>query len=341
MLIALAPVSVAQSLRVVEGRVVNEDGVPIEGASISVKNLDQTYKSDAYGNFSIKIPYGCNYISATYTDHITATAEIDGSYMILKLKYDVDGVKLREEARLRAQQDSINAANAIAVAALAAAAKAEKERIATEEQARKDAEAKAKAEAKAEKRAAAKAKDDAYNEKFKNKGLVSSIDFSYVYELSSSDVLVYKYSGYRTYGNLSPMQLTYTLSYKFNRWISLGIGAGALFNAKSITIVNDSFASPNENFKEQRLDIPIFMDIKVNFLRTRVRPYISLSGGYYFLSKTPMGEGGIGCEIRFSKNYSFHIQASASLTPWPWFRNNYPAEYTAIINPGISVGFDF
>lgn len=342
---AAMPISTAQNLRVVEGRVVNDDGAPIEGAVISIKNYEQTFSSDVYGNFSIKIPYGYNYISAAHPNHIPASAEIDGSYVILRLKYDAAGVKSREEARMKAQQDSIKVAK-----------KAEKERLAAEEKARKEAEAKAQAEAaaeakaekerlaaeeKARKKVQYRTREDTYNKQFKNKGISHSIDFSYVYEFSSSTCLLYKYSGYRSYDNLSPMQLTYTISYNFNRLVSLGIGGGALYNAKSITIVNDSFESPNEGFREKRLDVPVFLNLRVNMLRTKVRPYVSLSGGYYILSGTPMGEGGLGCEIRFSRRCAFRIQASASLVPWPWCEEDSLAAYIPTINPGIKIGFDF
>ena len=134
------PISFAQNLRVVEGRVVNDDGAPLEGAIITVKNYKQTFSSDEYGNFSIKIPYGYNYISASHPDFSSASAEIDGSFLLLKLKYDAYAVKLRKAAKIKAQQDSINAANA--------AFMAERERLAAEEKIRKEAEAKARAEAK-------------------------------------------------------------------------------------------------------------------------------------------------------------------------------------------------
>lgn len=305
----------AQSLRTVEGRVVNEKGTPICGAVITVGGFSETVKSDSQGNFSIKVPYGRNYISADYPDHIPAAAEIDGSFILFKLKYDEDIVERREDARLKAYQDSLKA-----VATASAAAK------------------------KAQKKSEVTAKNDAYNEKFKNKGISHSIDFSYAYEMSQNNNLLYVYSGYRSYGNLHPMLLTYTLSYKFNRVVSLGVGAGVLYNAKSITIVNDNFASPNlnfNNFKEQRLDVPLFLNLKFSFCRTKVRPFMSFAGGYYFLSRVGMGECGAGCEFRFAKHCAFHIQVSAIAVPWPWFQEYGEAIYISTFNPGIKVGFDF
>lgn len=334
LLLGLCLVSTGQSLRVVKGRVVDQDGTPIAGAGIRVQDFEGTCISDSKGDFTIQVPSSCRKVRATKPDYLAAETEIDGSFLVLTLQYDSYGVKRRENAVRSAAEAEAKKAEKVVQDSIAAVEKARKE---AQTQARADSTAKAKAEKKAR-----RAELDAnYDAKFKNKGLSHSISAGYAYEIVSPQAVIYRYSGELEYGALHPFQFTYTLSWKFNRWVSAGIGAGALLNAKSITIVNDEFYGEYGDFKEHRVDVPVFLNLKTNFSRTAVRPYISLTGGVYCLSKTLMAEAGIGCEYRFAKTYAVRFQASVNAVPWPSLTEGGEAAYKTLVAPGVKIGFDF
>ena len=256
--------------------------------------------------------------------------------------------KAEEEARIKAEKE----AEAKAKAEQQAREKAEKERLAAIEQARrdsiarvvqaqKDAEAQALAQKKAEAKAIRQEKDAAYNEKYRNKGIEHSVDISYSYPIQKCEVY-YHYSGRREYGVLHPFELDYTLSYRINRIVSVGAGAGLLFHAKSITIVNDTFSPVYGDFKERRLDVPVFGAVKITPLRKGIRPVIGGSAGYYLLSRTLMWEGDLGAEFRISRRAAAHILLSVRSTPYPYF-DEYEgfACYQPAISPAVKIGFSF
>lgn len=108
MFIITTPASIAQSLRIVEGCVVSEDGKPLSGAILKFADSSQTFNCDSTGKFSIKIPYNLKYVSAHHPDYTPTTIEIDGSYLILRLKYNTQ----KAYAKFEAQQDSLRAIDA-------------------------------------------------------------------------------------------------------------------------------------------------------------------------------------------------------------------------------------
>ena len=274
-------------------------------------------------------------------------ARRDSISAVEKARKDAEAqAKAEEDARIKAEKERLDAIE-----------KARRDSIATVEQARKEAEAQAKAEedarikaekaeeaakVKAAKKEARQQKDAAYDERFRNKGLEHSIDVQYSYSLGKCQVF-YKYSGLREYGNLHPFELDYTISWRFNRMVSLGVGAGALFHAKSITIKNDQFDPAYGNFKESRWDVPVFANVKFTPLRTRVRPLVCGSGGYYILSKTVLWEGGVGVDIRASRRVAAHLILSVRSTPYPYFNNEDPksAGYKGAISPAVKLGISF
>lgn len=326
---AFCCVSLGQNLRTVKGRVVDINGTPVPGVKVTALDSEGACESDDKGNFALQVPYSCREVNAEKKDYFPAKAEIDGSFLILKLKYDTEGVRRREEAARIVEE-------AKRKMAAEAEAKAVRDSLAAVERARKEAEALAREKKKAE----VAELDSKYDERFKNKGLAHSVDVSYMFEAISQHPIIYRYSGEREYGALHLLQLTYTLSWKFNRLVSLGVGAGVLFNSKSITIVNDEFYGAAADFKERRVDVPVFLNLRTNFCRTAVRPYISLTGGFYCLSKTLLVEAGLGCEYRFSKAGAVRIQASANMVPWPEW-NDETIRYKSLCAPGVKLGFDF
>ena len=269
-------------------------------------------------------------------------ARKDSLAMIEKARKDslaaIEQVRKEAEAKAKAEQQAIEKAEKERLAAIE---QARRDSVSRVEQARKEAEAQALTLKKAETKAIRQGKEDAYNEKYRNKGIEHSVDISYSYPLRKCEVY-YHYSGRREYGVLHPFELDYTLSYRINRIVSVGAGAGLLFHAKSITIVNDTFSPVYGDFKERRLDVPVFGAVKITPLRKGIRPVIGGSAGYYLLSRTLMWEGDLGAEFRISRRAAAHILLSVRSTPYPYF-DEYEgfACYQPAISPAVKIGFSF
>ena len=386
LLMAIPSIGFAQNQRMVKGFVMDENNRPLPEASVSVDGKNYTRVAED-GSFAINVSYMIPSITAYSEGYLPEEKKIDGSYLIFKLKVDVQAekdrlaaeekarkeadakLKAEESAREKAEKDRLAAeekarkeAKAKEKAEEAAREKAEKDRLAAEERVRKEAEAKVKAEeavrekarkeaeanvkaeelarVKAEKKAIRQEKEDAYNSTFRNRGIEHSIAVSYAYTLDECRV-EYVYSGYREYRTLHPFELDYTLSYRFNRFVSVGVGVGFLFNAKSISIVNDSFSSRYGDFKEHRMDVPVFASVRFTPLRTRIRPFISGSVGYYVLSGTIMGEGDLGADIRLGRRSSIQVGLMVRTTPYPFLSVAKEAGYYPCLSPGVKLGMVF
>lgn len=319
----------AQSVRVVRGAVVTESGEPLKGAAI-ITDKSEKYLLQEDGTFEIRISTMCKMLWFEADGYVTVSRDIDGQYMFVKMAVDQEAVKKAErEAKEKKEL----------------AKKAEQERLTALEKARKEEEAKARAEQaaleKAQKKEERMKKEAPYNERYRNKGIEHSVAISYSYPLAKC-ALIYHYSGYREYGVLHPFELDYTVSYRINRLVAAGAGAGLLFHAKSITIVNDSFSPVYGEFKERRLDIPVFGSVRLTPLRTRFRPVVGGACGYYLLSRTLMWEGDLGGEFRISSRTAAHLLLSVRSTPYPYFNEEAGmARYRSAISPSVKIGFSF
>ena len=155
----------AQNLRVVRGSVYDADGVPLPLATITYPGNTEKFKVESNGSFIIQIPQHVRHLTAMLDGFLPETVEVDGSYMVFKLKVDKKYYenKAKAEAEAKAQADREAAAKAKAeeeariAAEKAAAAKAKAEADAKAAAEKAEAEAKAKAE----KEAALKAKAEA------------------------------------------------------------------------------------------------------------------------------------------------------------------------------------
>ena len=293
--------------RPVKGTVQDENGQSIPNVVIKASTGEE-FSPKADGSFDIVVPYGCRLLTFSAPFYFEKMLEVDGSYLLVRLKHDRNAEeKARKEAEAKAKAEAD------------AKAKAEKERLAAEGRAMTET---------------------AHNERFVNKDLEHELSISYAYHLNSSD-FIYKYSGHRHYTTLHPFELDYTLNYKFGRMFSVGVGTGVLFNAKSVTIIGDeiedSFAEAE--FKEKRLDIPVFATVKFRPFRTTVRPVVQLSGGYYLLSSCIMAEAALGAEYRIAKKGTIGISGFAKLLPYPDSR--YVGGYQFSVSVGAKTAFCF
>lgn len=369
LLLVFPVLSYAQN-RTVKGYVFDENRRPIPNAYLRPVGGKEHYdvKSED-GSFSILISYAYTRLAAYCDGYIPVAKEIDGSYMMFILVKDRAAEKAKQEAEEKARKD----AEAKAKAEEKARLEAEKERAEAEARAKAEAEEKARAEEearleaerekqeaeemakleaerqareeeqariRAEQKKERQAKDDEYSLSFKNQGFEHSIDFSYSYQMNVSCRIPYRYSGYRDYDALHPFEMGYTLYYRPNRLFAVGVGAGALFNAKSISIVGDSFAAPYNNFKETRLDVPVFGALKITPFRKKFRPILGGAAGFYIFSKTLMWEANLGGEIRISGSSALHFCLGIKATPYPVFGSEQFG-YDSAISPSVKVGFSF
>lgn len=276
----LIPLAVsAQNFRTVRGSVYDIDGVPLPVASITYPGNTEKYKIESNGNFIIQIPQHVRYLTAELEGYIPVTVEVDGAYMVFKLKVDKkyyeNKAKAEAEAKALAEREAAAKAQAEADAKAAAEkaeaeakAKAEREAAAkakAEEQAKIEAEKRAiaeeqarlKAEEEARLEAIRKAKADsvakvkaeaqnrrkeisaAYNKAYRNKGFTQSIEISYAYPMHKPMRLVYENLGYRTFTTLHPIEATYTLGYRFCNWVSLSVGSGIYYETVDLRAYGD------------------------------------------------------------------------------------------------------
>ena len=163
-----------QASRTVRGVVFDDEDIPLQGVTVSVVGSpDVSTQSDENGLFEMNVSPYAKYVEASMEGYITKSAEIDGTYLVFKLKIDKNYAKKKakaeEEARIAAEKEAEAKAKAEAeekariAAAMEAEAKAkakaeEQARIATEKEAKAKTKAEEQARIAAEKEAAAKAK---------------------------------------------------------------------------------------------------------------------------------------------------------------------------------------
>ncbi len=234
--------------------------------------------------------------------------------------------RAEEETRIAAQKAREEEARRLA-AAEAAAAKAK-----AEQEARMAAERKAKI----------RAIDEKYNKQYRNKGFVHSLELSYGYQFFKGDV-VYENSGYREYSTLHPLSLTYTFSYRFSNWFSIGLGTGVLYNLVNLDAYAEAFDERYFNTEKfSAINIPVFANAKLYFSRGEIQPIISISGGFYTSARTVMFDCGGGCNFRLGKRGNLYILASYALTPGALFEEtNWSYSNTYIPTLSFKVGFAF
>jgi len=364
----LATVSYAQ-VRVVRGAVKTETGAAFPDVVITVES-GETFFTKADGTFEIRVSSSFKTLTFSAEKYSTVVMPIDGSYLLVRMEISPETKieeerlsreeRLAEEARQRAERDSIVAIEMARRDSLAAVEMAQKDSLHAIEKASRaskalanqlqaEEEARLRAERRAERRARIKEKDDAYDKLFVNRGISHSIRASYAVQIASCET-VYQYSGYRTYGSLHPFTIDYTISYKFNRLLSIGVGAGVLFNAKSITIPGESFVFPENaygntyyyDFPEHRLDIPVFASLSLHPGRRKLRPAITLSGGMYLLSRLFIVEGMLGLEYRMGRIPSLEAGLIFKTTPYPFFDlDKRVAGYQVAASPGFAVRYNF
>lgn len=369
-------VASAQNNRVVRGVVFDDTRKPMEGVVILADMSGEKTETLKDGTFQISIPQFSKKITASLDGFISHSLEVDGSYLVFTLKVDKDYTKrlaaqrrLREKERLEANAVRQKAVSDSLAQATKTARKAEKERLAADVVREKESQRAETERVNIERRRAEFVKDsiadleakrisavkksarkDAiaeYDRKYRNHGLVNSIELSYGYQLYVRSA-VFQNSGKRKYGDLTPLQATWSIGYSFGYIGSLSVGAGILYNVRTPLVIGDSLIPEYGDFKEHRLDVPVFLNGKIYMTRTRIQPMLSVSGGIYAISRVPLADIGLGANFRAGKRCSAYLLANFDFTPWPLFQTAGKAEivtasvrYIYAPTVGVKAGFTF
>ena len=348
---AILPLAaLAQNGRFVNGVVFDENDSPMVGVKVVAKGGTEQFVTGPDGQFKMTVSAYTKYLEAYAEGYLMQSAEIDGSYIVFRMKIDKKYAERKAAEEKAAAEAAAAKAKAEEQARVEAEKKAEAERLAAQKAAEakriaeeKAAAAKARAEEKAKKIAQRKEIDKAYNAKYRNKGLVHSFELSYGYQLGSGDV-VYKNLGYRAYGSFHPVEATYTIGYRFCNWVSVGVGAGVSYNLVNLCTYGDVFDPMYKGAdKFTPINIPVFLNTKVYMSRGKCQPMLSVSGGVYAPNLEVLADVGVGCNLRLSKQGNMYFLASLRTTPYGWFVERGAPSYLAdfVYTPSIKIGFTF
>ena len=338
----------AQNTRVIKGKVTDIDGNAISGVILRESEVSKEHTANTDGTFQIGVSPYSKTLTASAEGYLPMELEIDGSYMLFKLKVDKKYAQKAEAERakhIKAEQE----------------AKVKAEETARAEKAKAEAEAKAKAkaehlkaaqEAKEKKESERKAINDAHNKIFRNKGFTNTIELSYGYQTGVNGSILYENLGYQNYNTLHPVSLSYQFGYRFNYFLAAGIGTGLTYNCCDINnlhpIWKDSIYNGEAYEAARSLDIPIYINLTSFAGRGKIQPTVSASIGMYTCSCVLLYNFGAGCTFRISRKQNVYILASLKSTPWPDFSrpqdindSSEPAfnGYKGAITPGIQIGF--
>lgn len=358
-------VASAQNNRVVRGVVFDDTRKPMEGVVILADMSGEKTETLKDGTFQISIPQFSKKLTASLDGFISHSLEVDGSYLVFTLKVDKDYAKrLAAQRQLREKE----VADSLALVKKKMQ-KAEKERLAADVVREKESQRAETERRNIERRRAEFVKDsiadleakrisavkksarkDAiaeYDRKYRNHGLVNSFELSYGYQLYVWSA-VFQNSGKRKYGDLTPLQATWSIGYSFGYIGSLSVGAGILYNVRTPLVIGDSLIPEYGDFKEHRLDVPVFLNGKIYMTRTRIQPMLSVSGGIYAISRVPLADIGLGANFRAGKRCSAYLLANFDFTPWPLFQTTGKVKIVAasvryVYAPtvGVKAGFTF
>ena len=290
-------VSAAQNVREVRGVVMDANDAPLVDATIKAVSSSETMKSGPGGMFTMTVSPFVKFIEASYEGYVSMQAEIDGSYLIFRLKEDKkywenkakaeaaakaaeEEARLAEQKRiemerLEAERQAIEKAKAEETARIAAQKQAEADRIAKE----KAAAAKAKAEEDA--RIAAQKRAEA-ERVAKEKAKIAAA------KKEKRDAIKVEYAkpikGYGSFVNASyaltnnEVGIDYIGGYRFNNLFFLGAGAGATMRLEAP--ITKIYMNESLELSHGAFYFPVYLHFRAQLLNRRCAPFLALSAGY-------------------------------------------------------------
>ena len=310
---------VAQNTRLVKGVVFSDQEIPLKGATITLIGMPGSTQTDENGLFEFSVSPYAKQVEATCEGYLPQKAEIDGTYLIFKLKVDkkyakqkakeeeearkaaqkeaeakakaeeearIAAQKAEEQARIAAQREAEAKARAEEQARIAAQreavakAKAEEQaRLAAEKKAQQEAEAKAKAEEKA-RLAAEKAERDSLAKIAAEKRRIE-------YAKQQSGFASMIDVSYRLPLNALSDNIgaSYTAGYRISNTLYVGAGAGINYFFKSQPSQVSIDTPCGVALNPSAITIPVFAYFRANFTNAQFSPFFALAAGYELGSK--------------------------------------------------------
>lgn len=303
----------AQNTRVIKGLVFSEDDIPMKGVTLKAVGMDGSTVSAESGQFELYVSPYAKKVEASMEGYVSHTLEIDGSYLVFKLKVDKEYAKRKaaEEEAARVAAEQAKAAEEARIAAeKEAAEKAAAEKAAEEERARKAAEKEAAAKAKAEERARKAAEREAIaqakaaereaqaqvkaDNKAQSSAAVETTPRFAKKETSTSapSISPKRYTSFASVGyyglgdnitNVDGVQLSYTGGV-FNKKQNFFFGGGISFNKSGESdYYLEGYGSDGWDtysaYEDRFVHINAFANGKFFFSTKKWRPFVSLSCG--------------------------------------------------------------
>lgn len=310
--VMLPCLSMAQG-RIVKGIVFGPNNTPIEGVAVCVVGSTESTTTDKDGNFELSVSPYTTFVEAKMEGFITSRTEIDGSFLMIRLKQDKkywEEKAKAETARLKAETAHLKAEEEARIA--------EQKRI----------EAEKKLVEKMERR-------EQWSET--QKGYASIVEYE-------------SFTGFGEKSIFSNSGVKYIAGYKLNNQLFLGAGLGVNLNYHS-AMVDNSQPSDGCYLNPSLISLPIFAYFRVNILNRRCSPFIAAAGGVSFSPNqtihfmvgdakhsnlSPFINPQLGINFRISTYRSIYLAAGLQCRAAP-----YVVEYTGYnvtLKPGFCYG---
>ena len=340
LLLAVSTAVHAQNDRAVNGAVFDKSGIPLANAVVKGVGTEVEFKVNANGYFIISVPYYCKHVVASCEGYLPEQIEIDGSYLVFKLKVDKNyAARKAEEEAAKAAQAQLALANQAAEAQRRAeeearlAEEARRAEIARQKEERRKEMEEARLAAAQKRQEEKPVKTAAPKEKraieYRNKGLLNTFEVHY-----GRNFLSYHPS---PVGNIAGFK--YMLGYRFNNWIALSLGLGAQYNFNGDggleRVAHERYRTECDRlgygggysgYKTYiPLHIPVYLNGKFFFTSGIVQPFASLSAGIYYVPFStilPKTELGLGVNFRLGNRSNIYLLASMDSVPYPYLEYN-------------------
>ena len=335
---------VAQNTRPVRGVVFDASGVPMVGATLTAIGSTDKTTSSADGTFEMMVSPYTKSIEASKEGFVSATAEVDGSYLVFKLAVDKkylenkakeeEAARLAAEAKAKAEEEARLAEERRIAAEKLAAERAEQARLAAEAKARQEAEQARLAE---EQRLAQQALlSEKEREAMEAKRVAQEARRVNNTEWKEASLKGYRSQvegGFAYIDYYPTVNLKYIGGYQINNHFYVGAGTGA-----GIHIIMNRECSwpPKESeltLKLPIMNVPLFGYFRVNFAKGRFTPFVAVAAGYVLSANKnynmPFGrtvsyntcglmfDPQFGLSLRMTKKADIYLSAGAYIRQIP------------------------
>lgn len=179
-------------------------------------------------------------------------------------------------------------------------------------------------------------------------GFINNFELGYGHHVGVNRI-IYENVGVREYRTLHPMELTYTIGYKFYNGVFCGLGSGVTWDLVDLRKYGDRL-DPYYTQEEKsaivnysKVSLPIFANFKYYLTKSVFQPMVSASVGMYI--SLPSGarnmllwDLGVGCNYRIDRKRGAYVMCSIGGVPNLW-ADRLDVKRKASFAPRIKVGF--